>query len=235
MKQIQCVIVEDERIAREGIAGYIGQFDFLTLIGSFDNAEEGLRFIQRHPVDLLFLDIQMKGMTGLELARNLPTRQTMIIFTTAYSEYALEGYEVNSVGYLVKPVFFEDFEKAVLKVRSLFERNPGDSTTYLHIKADRESHKIRASDILFIKSMQNYIVVQLAQTSIISLQTLKSVSDKLPDSFVRVHRSYIVNLEKTDRMNASEALVGGHLIPVSQRVKNEALKRFAAYMRKNDS
>ena len=154
----------------------------------------------------------------------------MIIFTTAYSEYALEGYQVNSVGYLVKPVFFEDFEKAVVKARTFFERKYPAGKTCLHIKAGNEDLKICTDDILYIKSLQNYVVIQLTQKSIISLQTLKKISTLLPDHFVQVHRSYLINMEKADKISGYEIQVGSHRIPVAQRMKNDVLKKFTRYL-----
>ncbi len=233
--EIRCIIIEDERIAREGIADYISRFDFLTLAGSFDNATEGLTYIHETRPDLLFLDIHMPGMNGLELAHQLTGHDTMIIFTTAYSEYALEGYQVNSVGYLVKPVFFEDFEKAVLKARTFFERKHPAGKTWLHIKADNEDLKICTDDILYVKSLQNYVVIQLVQKSIITLLTLKKISTLLPDHFVQVHRSYLINMEKADKISGYEIQVGAHRIPVSQRMKNDVLKKFTSCLNKKNA
>jgi DNA-binding LytR/AlgR family response regulator len=227
--KLKCIVVEDEKIAREGICGYIEQTFFLKLIDSFDNSNSAFEFIKNNHVDILFLDIEMTGMSGMELAKRLVTPAPAVIFTTAYSEYALEGYKVNSIGYLLKPIFFEDFIEVVNKAKVLFKEQIYPVKTYIHVKSEREYIKISTNDIHFIRSLQNYVVIHTDQETIMTLQTLKSISEELPDNFVQTHRSYIVNAKRIERMSGCKIQVGKFQIPISQRMSTESkekIKRF---------
>ncbi len=227
--KLKCVVVEDEKIAREGICDYIEKTAFLELVDSFDNSSAAFDFIKNQHVDILFLDIEMAGMSGMELAKRLSNSAPAIIFTTAYSEYALEGYKVNSIGYLLKPIFFEDFTEAVNKAKVLFEKQLYPPQRYIHVKSERETIKIATDNILFIRSLQNYVVIHTNDETIMALQTLKSISHELPDNFIQTHRSYIVNAKQIERLSGYNIQIGDFTIPISQRMSAEVKERIMKF------
>ena len=197
---MNCIIVDDEPLAREAMKLLIEESSNLQLIGSFNSASTASDFMEQHVTDLVFLDIQMPGITGIEFARTI-SKKTLVIFTTAYTEYALDSYEVDAIDYLIKPVEAERFQKAVDKALSyhsllLKEEKEAIETVvtadYFFLKAERRYFKVNFSDILFIEGLKDYVIIQLSDQRIITRMSLKAIFDLLPKStFLRVNKSYI--------------------------------------------
>ncbi|MFS4446440.1 LytR/AlgR family response regulator transcription factor [Maribacter sp. 2307UL18-2] len=222
MAKIKCVVVDDEELARTLLSTYIDKLDFLELVGSAENPLEVIHLMKETPVDLLFLDIQMPELKGTDFAKTVGS-DIKIIFTTAYSEYALEGYELNALDYLLKPITFERFLKAVQKFEFPSEKKTPDSFT---IKSGYDLHKVSYSEILYMESDSEYVTYHLADRKIMSNQRLKGLEKELPAHlFIRVHRSYIVNRSKVTGLKSRDLLLGEVKIPVSdsyyEKVKEE--------------
>ncbi|SNR46336.1 two component transcriptional regulator, LytTR family [Maribacter sedimenticola] len=222
MHKINCLVVDDEELARRLIISYMDKLDFLHLVGSVENPLDALKIMKEKPVDLLFLDIQMPELKGTSFAKMVgPT--TKIIFTTAYSEYALEGYELNVLDYLLKPITFERFLTAVNKLKNTGNATISESFT---IKSGYDLHKVNYTDIIYVESDSEYVTFHLSDRKIISNQRLKMVEQELPnDLFIRVHRSYIINKDKVMGLKGRDLLLKDLVIPVSdsyyERVKKE--------------
>jgi len=229
---LSCVIIDDEPLSRKGLKEYIQDVDFLQLDGEFDNPLKAMDTITRQQVDLLFLDIQMPKITGLEFLKTL-TNPPMVIFTTAYPQYAVDGFELNAVDYLLKPFSFERFWKAVLKARSIKEPGKALEATitktgddYFFIKSDNKLIKIHYDDILFAEALQNYVAIHTDSKKHITYLTFKSVEDHLPSShFLKIHKSYIVSLAKIASIEGNEVKVGTHSLPISRTSKDEVMEK----------
>lgn len=230
MQKIRSIIIDDEPLARKGLREYISETDFLEFSGEFASAPAAAGMVSNGDVDLMFLDIQMPRMTGLEFIHTL-REPPPVIFTTAFPEHALEGFEVNALDYLVKPVSFERFLRAALKAREyheIRESNRGHGETdHFFIKADQRLVKIRYDEILFAEAMQNYVTIHLADgKKYITYLTFRAVEDYLPgELFVRVHKSYIVSLGRIDSIEGTDIRIGKHQIPISRGLREEVLER----------
>lgn len=229
--QIRCIIIDDEPLARKGLKEYISDTDFLELIGEFDNPVRAADLIGRGEAQLLFLDIQMPKITGLEFFKTLKNAPP-VIFTTAYPQYALEGFEVNALDYLVKPISFDRFLKAALKAKEYYEireKNTVEATTaggHFFIKADGKLVKILFEEVLFVEALQNYVTIHTREKKYITYLTFKSVEDYLPaDKFLRVHKSYIIAEDKVDSIEGNDIRIGAHHIPISRNLKDEIMER----------
>lgn len=212
MNRINCIVVDDEELARALLITYIQKLDYLNLVGEAENPLEALQLMKEHDVDVLFLDIQMPEIKGTDFAKMVDSN-TKIIFTTAYSQYALEGYELNAVDYLLKPITFERFVTAVNKVKpsKIIEKN--DTIT---IKSGYDLHKVKYEDILYVVSDSEYVTFHLGDKKIISNQRLKALEQELPSSmFMRVHRSYIINKNSVTGLKGRDLLLSDVIIPVS--------------------
>jgi len=231
---INCIIIDDEPLARKGLREYISDVDFLHLAGEYDNPLKATEMISRGDVQLLFLDIQMPKITGLDFIKTLQ-KPIPVIFTTAFPQFALDGFELNALDYLVKPISFDRFLKAALKAKEYYEvrqkneadkipaSGPGD---YFFIKADNKLVKVSFSDILFIEALQNYVVVHTQEKKLITYLTFKSVEEYLPSSqFIKVHKSFIVSATKIDSIEGSDIRIGQHYIPISRNLKDEVLEK----------
>jgi DNA-binding LytR/AlgR family response regulator len=228
---INCIIIDDEPLARQGIKEYVADVDFLNLVGEFDNPLRAADLISEGKVQLLFLDIQMPKITGLDFFKTLQSPPP-VIFTTAYPQYALEGFEVNALDYLVKPISFERFLKAALKAKEYYEvreKNAEEQKTnadYFFIKADSRLVKIMYNDILFVEALQNYVNIHTTDRKHMTYLTFKSVEDYLPaDRFLKVHKSYIVSTDKVDSIEGNEIRMGQHYIPISRNLKEEVMEK----------
>ena len=221
---INCIVIDDEPLARKGLKEYIADTDFLNLVGEFDNPLKATDIISNGGVQLLFLDIQMPKITGLEFFKTLQNAPP-VIFTTAYPQYALEGFEVNALDYLVKPISFERFLKASLKAKEYYEvrdKNTSEpsAVTYFFIKADNKLVKIAYDEVLFVEALQNYVTIYTADKKYMTYLTFKSVEDYLPaDKFLKVHKSYIVAASKVDSIEGSDIRIGERHIPISRNQK----------------
>ena len=212
MATIKCLVVDDEELARTLIATYIEKLDFLEMVGTAENPLEAIKIIKEQQVDLLFLDIQMPELKGTVFAK-MVNAETKIIFTTAYSEYALEGYELNALDYLLKPITFERFLTAVNKFESDKVKDLEEAMT---IKSGYDLHKIKYADIRYIESDSEYVNYHTTGKKIMSNQSLKALENLLPKSmFIRVHRSYIINKNFVTGLKGRDLLLSEEVIPVS--------------------
>ena len=231
---INCVIIDDEPLARKGLREYISDVDFLHLAGEYDNALKATEMISRGEAQLLFLDIQMPKITGLDFMKTLQ-KPVPVIFTTAFPQYALDGFDLNALDYLVKPISFDRFLKAALKAKEYYEvrqKNEVDKTPaaeagdYFFIKADNRLVKVSFSDILFIEALQNYVVIHTQEKKLITYLTFKSVEEYLPSSqFIKVHKSFIVSATKIDSIEGNDIRIGQHYIPISRNLKDDVMDK----------
>jgi two-component system, LytTR family, response regulator len=229
---IKCIIIDDEPLARKGLKEYIADVDFLELTGEYDNALKASEALSKGDVQLLFLDIQMPKITGLDFFKTLK-QPPPVIFTTAYPQYALEGFEVNALDYLVKPVSFDRFLKAAMKAKEYYEVREQNnkaanntSSDHFFIKADNKLIKLLFDDILFAEALQNYVVIHTKDKKYITYLTFKSVEDYLPASrFIKVHKSYIIAASKIETIDGNIIRIGRHEIPVSRNLKDEVMDK----------
>ncbi|MDU1890336.1 MAG: LytTR family DNA-binding domain-containing protein [Dysgonomonas sp.] len=231
---MRCIIVDDEPIAREGIKLLTEEISQLELLACFNSAETAGEFINKETVDLIFLDINMPGINGIEFARTIP-KYTLIIFTTAYSQYALDSYEVDAIDYLVKPIDPVKFRKAVNKAivyhtLLLNEDKKSIEATedeYIFVKSDRKYFKINLEDILFIEGLKDYVIIQMESQRIISRMRLKTVQDLLPSSmFIRINKSYIVNKKRIDSFDNNDVFIKTYEIAIGNSYRDEFFNDF---------
>ncbi len=229
--KINCLIIDDEPLARKGLKEYIADASFLNLLGEFDNPLKATELLSTGEVQLIFLDIQMPKITGMDFFKSLQ-KAPQVIFTTAYPQYALDGFEVNALDYLVKPFSFERFLKAAMKAKEFYEIRQknidptGGKPDHLYIKSDRRLVKIFYDDILFAEALQNYVVIHTIDKKYITYLTFKSVEDYLPvDKFLKIHKSYIISAAKIDSIEGNEIRIGNHHIPISRNLKDEVMEK----------
>jgi len=234
---IRTIAVDDEPLALQLVTGYIRKTPGLELAGSFDNPQEALEFVINQKVDLVFIDIQMPDLTGIEFTRAL-TGGPRVVFTTAYEKYALEGFKLDVVDYLLKPFSYEEFLKAVGKAAKLIRIEQGEqekvesNNDFLFLKSDYKIRRINFNDILYIEGLKDYVKVYTAGASkpVLSLITMKLLEAKLPQAkFMRVHRSFIVNLERIETIERSRIVFGNTYIPVSEQYR----EKFQEYVDRN--
>lgn len=231
------IAIDDEPLALQLVAGYIEKTPGLKLAGCFDNPLDAIEFINRQPVDLIFVDIQMPDLSGLEFTRSL-IKGPRVIFTTAFEKYALEGFRLDVIDYLLKPFSYEEFLKAVQKAVRIIklERQAPEkveaSNEYLFIKSDYKIRRVNFNDILYIEGLKDYVKIFTVDSHrpVHSLITLKVLEAKLPETgFMRVHRSFIVNLSRIDTVERSRIVFGKTYIPVSDQYK----KKFQEFLDRN--
>jgi DNA-binding LytR/AlgR family response regulator len=222
---IKCIITDDEPFARKGLQGYIEKVDFLELTGICENALELNSLLKQQQPDILFLDIEMPYMSGIELLKNL-TNPPKVIFTTAYEKYAMEGYELEVLDYLLKPISFERFLKSANKIYDYFKQQQVITTDYFFVKADNKLEKISTADILFIEAMENYIAIYIKDRKIITHLTLKMIQERLPVAdFVQPHKSYLVAINKIDSIEGNVLHISQFQVPVSKNQKEDLLMK----------
>ncbi|HEY6899567.1 MAG TPA: LytTR family DNA-binding domain-containing protein [Puia sp.] len=226
--KIKCIITDDEPFARKGLQGYIQQIDFLDLKGVCENALELNSLLKQEPVDLLFLDIEMPYMTGIDFLKNIPT-PPRVIFTTAYEKYALQGFELEVLDYLLKPIPFERFLKAANKAYDYFrqQREPGSPhEDHIFVKADNKLEKILFADILFAEALENYVAIYTREKKIITHLTLKMLQEKLPAAaFVQPHKSYIAAIDKINSIEGNILHIANYQVPISKYQKEEIMEK----------
>lgn len=223
---IRAIAIDDEPLALQIIAHFCHQIDYITLDKTFTVQSEALKHLKKFPVDLIFLDIQMPNKNGINFYKLLEN-DVMVIFTTAYSEYAVEGFNVNATDYLLKPFSFERFEAAVQKARNEFQfRNNTSVQTHLMIRADYKLNRIEFEDILLIEGLDDYIQIHLKnKTKIVARLSMKNILEKLPDSkFLRVHRSFIIPVNKVKTIQNKVIQVEEFSVPIGETYKDEILK-----------
>jgi len=221
---INCIIVEDEPLALKRTKEYVEKISYLNLLQSFDNGFEAIGFLKKQHVDLIFLDIKMDELTGIQLLESLE-KKPYVIFTTAYSEYALKGYELNAIDYLLKPFTIERFIQAVEKVSVQLDKTTNDPRDFFFVKNGYQIDKIFFDDILFIEGMRDYRNIQTNTKKILTLQTFIELEKVLPKSkFCRVHKSYIVTLNKIESIERNRIKIKDKLIPISETYKENFYK-----------
>ena len=234
MNELTCLIVDDEELARTLLENYISRLPYLKLAGKCSNPIEALQLLQHQSVDIIFLDIQMPEMIGTDFLKSLP-QKPMVIFTTAYAEYALEGYELNVVDYLLKPFPFERFLKAVNKASDLAKLKNNKTIThsekstteknFILVKSEHKIYRISFDDIQYIQSMREYVAYYTPNGRILSLGSLKKLETDLPkNQFLRIHKSYIIAKAKVSTLEGNMVHIGKEKIPIGASYREEVLK-----------
>ncbi|MEQ9169329.1 MAG: LytTR family DNA-binding domain-containing protein [Fulvivirga sp.] len=226
--KMKCIIVDDEPLAIEIIESYVNRLDDLEIVATCTNALKAFEILQKEQVDLMFLDIEMPKLTGIDFVKTLKN-PPKIILTTAYRDYALESYELDVVDYLLKPISFERFLVALQKAYKN-DAEPSNGITsgtegeYIYLKADKKMVKVMLNDIHYIESLKDYIRVKTADKDVITHQKISYLEEKLPDdSFIRIHRSFIVPLKKIESYSSSTIEVPGKELPIGRLYKNKVL------------
>jgi len=225
---IRCITIDDEPLALKQMANYIDKTPYLELKGEFENAFEAVSFIQNNEVDLMFVDINMPDLNGMDFVKSL-SNPPKVIFTTAYSEYAMDGFKVNAVDYLLKPIGYADFLKAATKAKELYFNDKETITSlehgedYLFIKSEYKLIRINYADIRYIEGMREYVRIYLDNDKpVMALMSIKKLVEHLPlTDFMRVHRSYIVNLSKITTIERNRIVFGKTYIPISDQYKSD--------------
>ncbi|MBL7759600.1 MAG: response regulator transcription factor [Sediminibacterium sp.] len=214
---IKCIAIDDEPLALQVIEEYCGRISFLKLEKTFTNTDEAREYLKQNKIDCLFLDIQMPDINGMQFYKSLPEDKPVVIFTTAYKDYAVEGFSVDAVDYLLKPFEYDRFLKACYKTKEYLEflSNQELQLNSIFIKVNYEIMKINLKDIELIEALDDYIKVYIKPTPVLTLMTLKSIAEKLPSrDFLRVHRSFIVPVHKVEKFSKTKIVVAGKEIPI---------------------
>lgn len=237
---IQCLAIDDEPLALQQLASYISRVPFLHLVGQCRDTREARQLMEREPIDALFVDINMPDENGLELIRSLKS-SPLVVFTTAYAEYALEGYKVNAVDYLLKPFGFDDFQRTAMKLRRQYglealqeegrRREESCEMRELFVKVEHRIVRVSVADIRYIEGMSEYVKIHLVEGKpVIALLSMKRLEERLPANFMRIHRSYIVNLDKVHEVNKNRVILDEHVyLPIGDQHR----EKFAAYVKNN--
>lgn len=231
-----CIIVDDEPLAREEIQSLISEVSDIKILGKFPNAIQAGDFLKNNDVDIVFLDIEMPLVTGLDFASQIP-ETTLVVFTTAYSQYAVKSYELDAIDYLLKPIDKSRLEKAIHKaisykklltdddVKNTFE---GNSNEFLFIKSDRRYHKINYKDILFVEGLKDYVIIHTKTQKLITAMNLKTIHQKLlSDVFLRVSKSYVVNLDCIESFDNHTLYINDSEIPLGEVYKKEFFEKYS--------
>ncbi|MFK7979045.1 MAG: LytR/AlgR family response regulator transcription factor [Saprospiraceae bacterium] len=233
---MRCIIVDDEPLAREGMEMNVEELDYLNLIGQFSTAVDALNFLNNNQVDLIFLDIQMPGLTGLDFVRAIQSLKDrpMVILSTAYPQYALEGFELEVIDYLVKPNRLQRFIQAVSKAKILYDLKQEATNTPttvaeedIFIRADRKYIRIFFRDIKYIKGMKDYVMIYTGKEKFMTAMNIKTTNQQLPNhQFVRVNKSYIVNADFIDSIGTDFINIGKDEIPLGRTYREDFITRF---------
>ncbi|WP_416866259.1 MAG: LytR/AlgR family response regulator transcription factor [Imperialibacter sp.] len=224
--KLRCLIVDDEPLSQEVIEGYVNDASQLELVAKCSNALEAAELIRSQSVDLIFLDINMPKLSGISLVKSL-AKPPAIVFITAYPEFAVEGFEVEAVDYLLKPCSFERFLKAVSKVEHYLQASGRmQEADYFVVKADKKLHKIALEDILYFKSIGDYVKVYTRDKVLITNETLRNIEEGLPQNkFIRLHKSFIVSLQAIQYLEGNQVKVGEEMLPVGLTYKDKLMER----------
>lgn len=228
---INCVIIDDEPLAREGLASYVQEIDFLNLKGVCENPVELMKLMDQQQIDLIYLDIQMPKINGIEFLK-IVKNPPMVIMTTAFPSYALDGFRLNVLDFLLKPITFDRFMMAAQKAKDYFRllsreiKNEEAEENYFFVKCENKYEKIYFEDILFIQGMQNYVQIYTRNGRHLTLLNLKDIEQNLnSQSFIRVHKSYIVSIPKVDAIENAELVIQNHRIPISRNYREQTIKQ----------
>lgn len=232
---VRCAIIDDEFLARQYLKDYVSRVPFLKLVGDYDSPLLAIEDLKNHNIELLFLDIQMPDISGLEFLKTI-NPQPFVIFTTAYRKYALEGYEYNTIDYLLKPISFERFLKAVNKLGDILQTGRSDignmysdkpSDNYLNVRADRKVYKIGFEDLIFIEGQQAYVTFVTKERKITALMSMRDLEKTLPeDQFIRIHKSYIASKKYISSLDGNQVEINGQKLPVGKSYRERVQKLF---------
>jgi DNA-binding LytR/AlgR family response regulator len=232
MMKLRCVIVDDEPIARKVLREFTGQIPWLELAGEFDSVSKVEAFLPGAAVDLLFLDIEMPKRSGLQYLKAAPsgTARPLVILTTAFPQYALEGYELDIIDYLLKPVAYNRFLKAIQKAKDYLELRQASAIpltldSWLFVRSEKRIERIEMRDILYIQSLGNYVTIFTPAKRILAYLTLKGLESQLPPGeFVKIHQSYLVSLSRIDSIEGNQILAGGKPLPLSRNYRENVMQ-----------
>jgi DNA-binding LytR/AlgR family response regulator len=231
MNQLKCLIIDDEPLAQNVIENYLKNFSFIELIAKCENALSALDRIKKQKVDLIFLDISMPFISGIDFIKTLPNPPE-IILTTAHKEFAIESYELNVLDYLLKPISFERFLKAINKLNVQTSEiirpviNDSENDAFIYVKSEKKNVKILFKEILFIESLKDYIKIHTLDKTVITQVSISAIEHRLPDNFLRVHRSFIIAKDKITAYTQHDFEIGKHQIPVGRNYKTVVYKNF---------
>ncbi len=227
---LNCVIIDDEPLAAELLESYAQKIPFLNILGVYNSASDAIRTIRENIIHLLFLDIQMPEISGLEFARIID-KDTRIVFTTAFSQYAIDGYKVNALDYLLKPISFEKFLETSNKALDWFESQTKQKSMvqdrYVFLKSEYKLQKINFDDILYVEGLKDYVKIYLKDTTknVMSLMNMKKIEEYLPKpEFMRIHRSYIVHMKEVEMIDRFRMVIGNQYLPISDSYKDSVQK-----------
>ena len=231
---MNCLIVDDEPIAQDILKSFISKVDYLTLVACCSSANEAFNEVQKNTIDLVFLDINMPGIDGIAFAKIIP-KEIHVIFTTAYREFAIEGFDLQATDYLLKPIPFERFLKSIAKAQKLISNNRNqtlsDVPDFLFVRQDRKMEKIAIQEILYIESYSDYIKIHLADTVYVVRESISNFEKKLPaDTFIRFHRSYIGNITAINSYTHEYLEINGKSLSISRSYKEEVLNRLSKFV-----
>ena len=240
MTILKCCVIDDEPLASQLIASYIEKTPFMQLVGTYSSAQEAIKTILENQIDLVFLDIEMPQLNGLEFAKIIPST-TRIIFTTAYDKYAIQGFKVDALDYLLKPVSYEEFLEAANKALKCIDIqkngvNKSSANDYIIVKSEYRLIQIPTSEILYIEGLKDYVKIYTVdeQKSIMTLMNMKTLEQSLPSSFIRVHRSFIVNTNKLKIIERNRIVFGNKYIPISDTYKQVFSDYIATHLLSNN-
>jgi DNA-binding LytR/AlgR family response regulator len=232
---INCLIVDDEPIARKGLQEHIRQIDFLHLVAECKNAMEAASWLNKKNIDLIFLDIEMPQINGIEFLKSLPFIP-LVIFTTAYPQYAIDGYELDVLDYLLKPISFNRFLKAALKAQEAMQKKNNNKALpvtqdFFFIKSNQKIEKINIADMLYAEAMSNYVIVHTRQKKHIIYITFKGLEEQLPQPlFIRIHKSFIVSINAIRTIDGNEIILESGSLPLSKSYKEEVMNRIGGLL-----
>lgn len=229
-RKIKCIIVDDEPVAMDILENHLSKIDHIIVIGRCKNAPEAFNMINSHTIDLIFLDINMPGISGISFAKSI-NKEIKIIFTTAYREYAIEGFDLHAVDYLLKPISFERILDAVNNFQQVHlpskseESQENKAANFIFIKIDRKMHKLDFDKIMWIESLSDYLKIETTEGTKVTRETITSIESKLPGSkFMRIHRSFIIAIDKIESYSNEEVIIQSKSLPISRSYKEPVLK-----------
>jgi DNA-binding LytR/AlgR family response regulator len=233
MHKLKCLIIDDEPLAQNVIENYLANVDYIELIAKCENAVNALAWIKKQKIDLIFLDISMPFISGIDFIKTLQN-PPKIILTTAHKEFAVESYELNVLDYLLKPISFERFLKAINKLENEGFKDikqvidDSDSDVFIYVKSEKKNVKIFLKEILFIESLKDYIKIHTLQKTIITQVSISAIEQRLPDGFVRIHRSFIIAKDKITAYTPHDFEIGKHQIPIGRNYKAVVARVFSS-------
>jgi DNA-binding LytR/AlgR family response regulator len=231
MDQLKCLIIDDEPLAQNVIENYLKNFSFIELVAKCDNALNALEWMKKQKIEMIFLDISMPFISGIEFIKSLQ-HPPAIILTTAHKEFAVESYELNVLDYLLKPISFERFLKAINKLdtQTSHDTKPvitePESDSFIYVKSEKKNVRVLLKDILFIESIKDYIKIHTADKTIITQVSISAIEQRLPDNFLRIHRSFIIARDKVTAFTQHDLEIGKYQIPIGRNYKMVVSKNF---------